>query len=445
MTTVTIATLGCKVNQFESEAIIDSLEHQGYRTVPFGDPADITIINTCTVTHRADFQSRQMVRKALRFSPNSLLIVTGCYAQVEPQAFAEMKGVTYLLGNREKHLIPELLPQIEQGRMERLQVSDIEKETRFLDVPLTSFHRHTRAFLKIQDGCDAHCSYCIVPHARGRSRSLSPERIIEHCARLKEKGFKEVVLTGIHIGAYGQDFSPIFSLDKLLERLERSETPPRIRLSSIEPLDFSPTFVSFLTQSAKVCPHLHLPIQSGDDDILRKMNRNYTSSFLSSLINELHRRIPQISLGADVIVGFPGETEKQSQRTRELMETLPLAYLHVFPFSRRKGTPASRLPHQVRESVITERAEALRTLGKKKRQNFYGGFLRQTLDVLVQDQQDKRTGLWKGLSRNYIPVLLTQDGNLREEPLSINQEWRVHIIDATDTNVIGTALERIHE
>jgi len=445
MTTVTIATLGCKVNQFESEAIIDSLEHQGYRTVPFGDPADITILNTCTVTHRADFQSRQMVRKALRFSPTSLLIVTGCYAQVEPQAFAEMKGVTYLLGNREKHLIPELLPQIEQGRMERLQVSDIEKETRFLDVPLTSFHRHTRAFLKIQDGCDAHCSYCIVPHARGRSRSLSPERIIEHCARLKEKGFKEVVLTGIHIGAYGQDFSPIFSLDKLLERLERSETPPRIRLSSIEPLDFSPTFVSFLTQSAKVCPHLHLPIQSGDDDILRKMNRNYTSSFLSSLINELHRRIPQISLGADVIVGFPGETEKQSQRTRELMETLPLSYLHVFPFSRRKGTPASRLPHQVRESVITERAEALRTLGKKKRQNFYGGFLRQTLDVLVQDQQDKRTGLWKGLSRNYIPVLLTQDGNLREEPLSINQEWRVHIIDATDTNVIGTALERIHE
>jgi len=445
MTTVTIATLGCKVNQFESEAIIDSLEHQGYRTVPFGDPADITIINTCTVTHRADFQSRQMVRKALRFSPTSLLIVTGCYAQVEPQAFAEMKGVTYLLGNREKHLIPELLPQIEQGRMERLQVSDIEKETRFLDVPLTSFHRHTRAFLKIQDGCDAHCSYCIVPHARGRSRSLSPERIIEHCARLKEKGFKEVVLTGIHIGAYGQDFSPIFSLEKLLERLERSETPPRIRLSSIEPLDVSPTFVSFLTQSAKVCPHLHLPIQSGDDDILRKMNRNYTSSFLSSLINELHRRIPQISLGADVIVGFPGETEKQSQRTRELMETLPLSYLHVFPFSRRKGTPASRLPHQVRESVITERAEALRTLGKKKRQNFYGGFLRQTLDVLVQDQQDKRTGLWKGLSRNYIPVLLTQDGNLREEPLSINQEWRVHIIDATDTNVIGTALERIHE
>jgi len=444
MATVTIATLGCKVNQFESEAITDSLERQGYCTVPFGDPADITIINTCTVTHRADFQSRQMVRKALRFSPNSLVIVTGCYAQVDPQAFVEMKGVTYLLGNREKVFLSELLPQMEQGRVERLQISDIEKETQFCDVPLTSFHRHTRAFLKIQDGCDAHCSYCIVPHARGRSRSLSPERIIEHCASLKEKGFKEVVLTGIHIGAYGQDFSPPFSLEKLLERLERAETPPRIRLSSIEPLDFSPALIVFLTQSVKVCPHLHIPIQSAEDDILKKMNRNYTSSFLSSLIHDLHHRIPQISIGADVIAGFPGETEKQFQHTQELIETLPLSYLHVFPFSRRNGTPASRFPHPVRESVITERAEILRTLGKRKRQSFYKRFLHQELNVLVEDRQDKQTGQWKGLSRNYVPVLLTQDGNSREEQPSINQEWKVHIIDVTDNNVIGTAAERIH-
>ena len=373
MATITIATLGCKVNQFESEAIIDSLEHQGYHTVPFGDLADITIINTCTVTHRADFQSRQMVRKALRFSPNSLIIVTGCYTQVDPQAFAEMKGVTYLLGNREKYFLSELLPHMEQGHVGRLQISDIGKETQFLDVPLTSFHRHTRAFLKIQDGCDGHCSYCIVPYARGPSRSLSPERIIEHCAVLKEKGFKEVVLTGIHIGVYGHDFSPPFSLERLLERLERAETPPRIRLSSIEPLDFSPALIAFLTQSTKVCPHLHIPIQSGDDDILKKMNRSYTSSFLSSLINDLHRRIPHISLGADVIVGFPGETEKQFQHTQEFIERLPLSYLHVFPFSRRKGTPASGFPHPVRESVMTERAEILRTLGKRKRQSFYKG------------------------------------------------------------------------
>ena len=444
MTTVTIATLGCKVNQFESEAIIDSLEHHGYRTVSFGDPADITIINTCTVTHRADFQSRQMVRKALHFSPNSLVIVTGCYAQVEPQAFAQMTGVTYLLGNREKYFLSELLPHMEQGRVDRLQISDIEKETQCLDVPLYSFHRHTRAFLKIQDGCDAHCSYCIVPHARGRSRSLSPDRIIEHCARLKEKGFKEVVLTGIHIGAYGHDFSPPFPLEKLLERLEHAETPPRIRLSSMEPLDFSPALISFLTQSAKVCPHLHIPIQSAEDDILIKMNRNYTASFLSSLIHELHRRIPQISLGADVIVGFPGETEKQFQHTQELIETLPLSYLHVFPFSRRNGTPASRFPHPVRESVITERAEILRTLGKRKRQSFYKGFLHQELNVLVLDRQEKQTGQWKGLSRNYVPVLITQDATSREEQPSSNQERKVHIIDVSDTHVIGIAAERIH-
>jgi threonylcarbamoyladenosine tRNA methylthiotransferase MtaB len=385
-----------------------------------------------------------MVRKALRFSPNSLIIVTGCYTQVDPQAFAEMKGVTYLLGNREKYFLSELLPHMEQGCVGRLQISDIEKETQFLDVPLTSFHRHTRAFLKIQDGCDAHCSYCIVPHARGRSRSLSPERIIERCALLKEKGFKEVVLTGIHIGAYGQDFSPPFSLERLLERLDRAETPPRIRLSSIEPLDFSPALIAFLTQATKVCPHLHIPIQSAEDDILKKMNRNYTSSFLSSLIHDLHRRIPQISLGADVIVGFPGETEKQFQHTQELIETLPLSYLHVFPFSRRKGTPAFRFPDPVRESVVTERAEILRTLGKRKRRIFYERSLHQELNVLVQDRQDKRTGYWKGLSRNYVPVLITQEATSREEEPLVNQEWRVHIIDVTDTNVIGTAEERIH-
>ena len=444
MTTVTIATLGCKVNQFESEAILDSLEQQGYQTVPFGDPADITLINTCTVTHRADFQSRQMVRKALRFSPNSLLIVTGCYAQVDPQAFAEMEGVTYLLGNKEKYFLSELLPQMEQGRLGRLQISEIEKETQFLDAPLTSFHRHTRAFLKIQDGCNGHCSYCIVPYARGPSRSLSPEAIVEHCASLKEKGFKEVVLTGIHIGAYGQDFSPPFSLENLLERLEHAETPPRIRLSSIEPLDFSPTLISFLSHSIKICPHLHIPIQSGDDDILKKMNRSYASSFLSSLINDLHRRIPQLSLGADVIVGFPGETDEQFQHTLELIQTLPLSYLHVFPFSKRKGTPASGFPHPVRESTITERAEVLRTLGKRKRRSFHETFLHQELNVLIQARQDRRTACWKGLSRNYVPVLVTRDANSKDKQPSVNQEWRVRITDLTDTDVMGTSEEMIH-
>jgi len=307
MKTVAIATLGCKVNQFESEALMEALEQRGYALVPFGEDAEITIINTCTVTHRADFQSKQMVRRAFRSNPKSLIIVAGCYPQVDPGAFEKMKEVRLLVGNREKNQIPNLLSLIQKGTFPRVQVGDIQEESFFSEISLHSFHRHTRAFLKIQDGCNARCSYCIVPHARGRSRSLPPDKVVEHIKLLKERGFKEVVFTGIHLGAYGLDLSPPFPLEKLLRQLEKEETPDRIRLSSIEPGDFSSTFISFLSQSTKVCPHLHIPIQSGADEILRKMNRNYDRSFLSDLIQALHQKIPKLSIGADIIVDFLGD------------------------------------------------------------------------------------------------------------------------------------------
>ena len=442
MTTISIATLGCKVNQFESEALMSALEQRGYGLVPFGERADITIINTCTVTHRADFQSRQMVRRAFRSNPKSLIIVTGCYSQVEPEAIARIEGVKYLLGNREKGLIPDLLPMMQKGELSRIQVADIQKETLFSDTPLSSFHYHTRAFLKIQDGCDARCSYCIVPHARGRGRSLPPERALEHLKVLKERGFKEVVLTGIHIGSYGLDLSPPFSLEKLLRRIEEEETSHRIRLSSIEPLDFSEGLISFLSQSTKVCPHLHIPIQSGDDEILKKMNRNYDRSLLSDLIQELHQRIPNLSIGADVIVGFPGETEEKFKQTYELIKSLPLSYLHIFPFSKRKGTPASQFPQQVDEGKIKKRAEEMRELGKQKRQAFYRRFLDQELNVLVEDRREKGSGRWKGLSRNYIPVLLPHESGSEGEPNWINQEWTMKVIGFEENGVIGRVVER---
>jgi threonylcarbamoyladenosine tRNA methylthiotransferase MtaB len=209
---------------------------------------------------------------------------------------------------------------MQKGKFPRVQVGDIQKEILFSETPLHSFHRHTRAFLKIQDGCNAHCSYCIVPHARGRSRSLPPERVIKNLKDLQEKGFKEVVLTGIHLGAYGQELNPPFSLKKLIGQLEKEGTPDRIRLSSIEPGDFSPELISTLSQSSKICPHLHISIQSGDDEILQKMNRDYDRSFLTDLIQELHLRIPKLSIGADVIVGFPGETKENSNFLRGLMK-----------------------------------------------------------------------------------------------------------------------------
>jgi len=441
-TTISIATLGCKVNQFETEALIDALEQKGYALIPFEEGAEITIINTCTVTHRADFQSRQIVRRAFRSNPNSLIIVTGCYPQVEPDAFIKMKEVRYLLGNGEKNQIPDLLPLMQKGEFPRVQVGDIQKETLFSETPFHSFHRHTRAFLKIQDGCNAYCSYCIVPHARGRSRSLHPERVVENLKIFKEKGFKEVVLTGIHLGAYGLDLNPPFPLEKLIKQLEEEETPHRIRLTSIEPGDFSPELIFTLSQSNKICPHLHIPIQSGDDEILKKMNRGYNHSFLSDLIQELHLRIPRLSIGADVIVGFPGETEEKFQHTYGLVESLPFSYLHVFPFSRRKGTPASQFPKGVDEEAIKKRAESMRELGKQKRQAFYRQFLNQELSVLVEDRKEKETGRWKGLSRNYIPVLITDKNGIKEHRDWVNHEWTVRVTDLTEKGVIGKVLEK---
>jgi len=445
MTTISVATLGCKVNQFESEALIDALEQREYAVVPFEEGADVTIINTCTVTHRADFQSRQTVRRASRSNPNSLIIVTGCYPQVETDIFLKMKGVHYLFGNGEKSRIPDYLSLMQEGKLPRVQVGDIQNERLFSETPLHSFHRHTRAFLKIQDGCNAYCSYCIVPHARGRSRSLLPERVAQNLKVLKERGFKEVVLTGIHLGAYGLDLNPPFPLEGLIRQLEKEKTPDRIRLSSIEPGDFTPGLVSALSQSHKICPHLHVPIQSGDDDVLMKMNRDYDRSFLSDLVQELHLRISKLSIGADVIVGFPGETEEKFKHTYGLIESLPFSYLHVFPFSKRKGTPAFQFPQGVNEKEIKKRAETMRELGKQKRQTFYREFLNQELSVLVEDRKEKETGRWKGLSRNYIPVLLTGRngaGKHWDGGDGVNQEWTVRVIELAEKGVIGKVLEK---
>jgi threonylcarbamoyladenosine tRNA methylthiotransferase MtaB len=442
MSTVSIATLGCKVNQFESEALMASLEQQGYHLVSFEEGAEIAIINTCTVTQRADFQSRQMVRRASRFNPESLIVVTGCYSQVDPETLAKIEAAKYILGNAEKHRIPDLLPLMEKGDLPPIQVSDIQRESSFSDIPLHTFHRHTRAFLKIQDGCDARCSYCIVPYARGRSRSLHPESVMEHMRALRKGGYHEVVLTGIHLGSYGLDFSPPFPLVKLLKQLEEKETPHRIRLSSIEPMDFSEELTHFLSTSKKVCPHLHIPIQSGDDEILKRMNRNYSRSFLLDLIQELHQAIPGLSIGADVIVGFPGETEEKFKGTYELIESLPFSYLHVFPFSKRKGTPAFRYSQVVDQANITRRAEAMRELGKQKRRTFYSRFLHQELNVLVERRKEKETGRWKGFSQNYIPVLLTHEGFAGRNLDWINQEWTVKVTDCTETGLVGEMMER---
>lgn len=441
MITVAIATLGCKVNQFESEALMASLEGRGYSLVPFGEAAQITIINTCTVTHRADFQSRQMVRRAFRSNPESLLIVTGCYADVDPAHLAEIPGVKHVVGNVEKSRLADLLPLMEAGQFPAIRVSDIQKQNRFLEVPLGSFHRHTRAFLKIQDGCDARCTYCIVPYARGPSRSLAPEILLTQVTALKQRGYREVVLTGIHIGAYGRDLDPPLSLEALLERMEETDSPSRIRVSSIEPHDFSPGLVSILSRSKKICPHLHVPVQSGDDETLRRMNRPYDRAFLSRLVEDLSGKIPDLCIGADLIIGFPGETGEGFEQTRRFIEGLPIAYLHVFPFSGRRGTPAVQFSKQVPEDIKKRRAELMRRIGNQKRHAFYRRFLHRELSVLVEDRHDKETGRITGFSKNYIPVMIDPDNNGMTLPTRINEELRVKAITVSERGVTGRVME----
>jgi threonylcarbamoyladenosine tRNA methylthiotransferase MtaB len=266
--------------------------------------------------------------------------------------------------------------------------------------------------------------------------------VVQNLKVLKGRGFKEVVLTGIHLGVYGRDLNPPFLLEALLRQLEKEGTPDRIRLSSIEPGDFSRSLITVLAQSDKVCPHLHIPIQSGDDDLLKKMNRDYDRSFLSDLVQELHRQISNLSVGADVMVGFPGETEERFRHTYELIESLPFSYLHVFPFSKRKGTPAFQFPQGANGREIKEGAEVMRELGKQKRQAFYRQYLGQTLSVLIEDRRERETGRRKGFSRNYIPVSLTGGNGTGKHLDGVNQEVTVRVIELAEKGVIGEVLEK---
>jgi threonylcarbamoyladenosine tRNA methylthiotransferase MtaB len=434
--TIAITTLGCKANQFDSQVMWNSLQRSGFEVIPFPQPADIYIINTCTVTHRADFQSRQLIRRAHRLNPSSLIVVTGCYAQVSPEEVRRVEGVGLVLGNGEKASIGGFLGNLRPGSYSMVSVGDIAREGEIGDSDVDGFSGHTRAFLKIQDGCNASCAYCIIPRARGRNRSLDPLRVIHHLQRLQERGFREVVLTGIHLGVYGSDLSPSTSLAELCKGMEENAALQRIRLSSIEPADFLPELIQSISSSSRLCNHLHIPMQSGDDGILRRMNRSYDGKFFADLVQTLVRHIPDLNIGVDVIVGFPGEGEREFLKTYELLEKLDVGYLHVFPFSKRRGTEAYEFPHQVDPQTKKARCEALRALGRRKRLAFHRRFIGRELEVLVEGKRDKHTGKLTGYSKNYIPVLIVGGKNL------VNREVRVWATALENGRVAGPVVGR---
>jgi len=417
---IAIATLGCKVNKYDSAVIHKLLEGAEYSFVPFDQQADIYIVNTCTVTKRADYQSRQLIRRSHRLNQDALIIVTGCYAQRAPQEIKEIQGVDYTVGVGEKGRIVDLI----NGSPGKEVSSEITN-----DIP--AFPEHTRAFLKVQDGCDSYCSYCVVPYARGRSKSLQKEETIRNISKLTELGYREIVLTGIHLGSYGWDLMPPTRLSNLLRSIEHEGISCRIRLSSIEPTEFDDDLIDLISSSPIICNHLHIPLQSGADEVLKRMNRPYSSELFKELVKKLVSAIPDLNIGVDVIVGFPGESHENFTNTVSVIEELPIGYLHVFPYSRRPGTPAADFPDQVDSKTIKNRGKILRGIGNRKREEFYRRFLGKRLSVLIESKRDVDTKYLKGFSRNYIPVLIDVGEDM------VNEEIPVTITKVRDGKVFG--------
>ena len=424
MKRVAISTLGCKTNQFESAAMVEQLKAAGYRIVPFSETADIYIINSCTVTARTDAETRRLIRRARRLNPDSRIVATGCYAQVAPGELEKMPELDSVLGNQEKLSISSYLESSKHS------VSDIAAISLAEPLKLTSFAEHTRAFLQIQNGCNSFCTYCIVPYARGRSRSVPPDAILQGVRDFAANGFKEIVLTGIHLGAYGLDLLSPMTLTTLVSRIDAKHIVPRLRIGSIEPNEVSDELLGLMARSNSICPHLHLPLQSGSDSVLMRMGRPYTSSYFRDVMRRISVALPDAFIGADVIAGFPGESDAEFGETVLLLEDLPFSDLHVFPYSSRPGTKAADMPGHVPAQIVTERAARLRKIAEQKKRSFLDRFIGREQKVLVQ-QHDSNTGLCRGLSRNYMVVAC------RGGQSYVNSEISVKILQSDGVTCIG--------
>ncbi len=406
---IAFTTLGCKVNQFDTAMMESLVEGRSHELVPFNERADVYVINTCTVTQKSDYQSRQLIRRAIRQNPRAKIIVTGCYAETHPEEVRQIPGVHLVLGNAQKIRLLEQLEDCGQSISSRILVDGFEKREVLQQPLLNGGRERTRIFLKIQDGCNFRCSFCIIPKARGPSRSLPVAQVIEQIHHLVQSGYQEVVLTGVYLGAYGQDLTPLYSLSKLLMEIAGKTSLPRLRLSSIDPRDFDKELLEALGSLANLCQHLHIPLQSGDDQVLHRMRRGYTSAFYRQLVLELKERLPDLWLGTDVMVGFPGEGETQFQRTFQLLEALPVTSLHVFPYSTRPGTPASTMRGQISAFLKQKRGERLRKLSQEKEEVFKRRFLGRLMPILIQEEVGGRL---QGISHNYLKVQIPKEKGL---------------------------------
>lgn len=405
MAKVAAYTLGCKVNQYETDALLTIFRQAGYETVEFGQRADVYVINTCTVTNEGERKSRQIIRRATAKNPDAIVVVVGCFAQVAPEKALAIPGVDLVLGTRDRARIIDLIERVKKERHPLSAVVDVMRADTFEELPMEGAHGRTRAHLKIQEGCSNFCSYCIIPYARGPVRSRPVESVVAEAKRLAEAGYKEIVLTGIHLGGYGSDLKPPSDLADIMEHLIVVPEIMRIRIGSVEITELTPRLIEILATSQKACRHLHIPLQSGDDEILKRMNRKYTTVDFLATLTELRSRIPDLAVTTDLIVGFPGETEEHFANALAFVEKARFARMHIFPYSPRAGTAAAKYPGQVSRAEKEERSHRMMELANRMAREFQQGFAGRTMEVLFEQEAKESPGMMEGLTDNYIRVI----------------------------------------
>ena len=409
---VSFITLGCKVNQYETNAMAQKFKEKGYKVIEGEAKADIYVINTCTVTNMSDRKSRQMLRRMKDINKNAIIVACGCYVQVSKEEVEQMEEIDLVLGNNEKKNIVEYVEKyIEENKKEE-NMEDVMQQREFVDFGDVTYTEKTRAVIKVQDGCDRFCSYCIIPYARGRVRSRKPQSVISEIEKIAKQGIQEVVVTGIHVASYGKDFNNDYKLIDLLEEINKIEGIKRIRLGSIEPLLITEEFVERLKKLEKICHHFHLSLQSGCDETLKRMNRRYTIEEFEEIVNRLRKNYEDVILTTDIIVGFPGETEEEFNKTYEFLKDIKFYKMHVFKYSPRKGTKAAKMPKQIDGKQKEMRSKKLIELSDFNEKTYNDAYINKEVEVLFEEEKE---GMYKGHTENYILVYYKSEENLENK------------------------------
>lgn len=428
--TVSFTTLGCKVNQFETEAMTELLEKEGFEVLPSGENSDIYIINTCAVTKESERKSRQFINKAKRINPNAMVVAVGCSVQLNGDKLNKETDVDIIIGTKHKGNIGKLLKE----KLNDLEYKayDIEKfygREDFEELKISTVHDKTRANIKIQDGCSQYCSYCIIPYVRGPIRSRNHNDIVDEIKKVAANGYKEIVLNGIHISSYGKDIQEYDALIKLIEDINKIEGIERIRLGSLEPKLITEDFIERYSKLDKVCDHFHLSLQSGSDSVLRRMNRKYTTTEYKNNVEIIRKFMPYAGITTDIIVGFPGETEEEFNETLNFVKTIQFSRIHVFKYSVREGTKAAEMSNQIDDSIKSIRSKILIDLANSISHDFMEQFIGKDMSILVETEN--KENIFEGYTRNYLKVLLKSDINIKNEIVN------AHIINVRNDYLIG--------